>query len=39
MPGYDVTADGQRFLLNAPPEQGVAPIEILLNWTAVLRKQ
>jgi len=39
MAGYDVTADGQRFLLNAPPEQVVPPIEVLLNWTAVLNKR
>jgi Tol biopolymer transport system component len=39
MAGYDVTADGQRFLLNMPPEQAVPPIEIVLNWTSVLNKQ
>ncbi len=39
MPGYDVTADGERFLVNAPPEHAVAPIDILLNWTAVLNKK
>jgi Tol biopolymer transport system component len=38
MAGYDVTADGQRFLLNAPPEQVAVPIDVLLNWTAVLNK-
>jgi Tol biopolymer transport system component len=39
MAGYDVTADGQRFLLNAAPEQVVVPIDVLLNWTAVLNKK
>jgi hypothetical protein len=39
MAGDDVTADGQRFLLNAPPEQVVVPIDVLLNWTAVLNKK
>ena len=32
---YDVTADGQRFILNAAvEEQGSAPISLLQNWTA-----
>ncbi len=39
MAGYDVTADGQRFLLNMPPEQVVPPIEIVLNWTSVLGRK
>jgi hypothetical protein len=36
---YDVTADGQRFLVNtlveAPPPP---PITIVLNWTAGLKR-
>jgi hypothetical protein len=39
MAGYDVTADGQRFLLNMPPEQVVPPIEVVLNWTSVLNRK
>ena len=32
---YDVTADGQRFILNAAvEEQGAAPITLVQNWTA-----
>ena len=32
---FDVTADGQRFILNAAvEEQGAAPITLLQNWTA-----
>jgi hypothetical protein len=36
---YDVSADGQRFLVNTAPEQALsAPITIVLNWTAGLKK-
>jgi Tol biopolymer transport system component len=34
---YDVSADGQRFLVNIPFEfSAVAPIEVLTNWTQKL---
>jgi eukaryotic-like serine/threonine-protein kinase len=36
---YDVSADGQRFLLAVPVEQAVSlPITVVLNWTAALKK-
>ena len=36
---YDVSADGQRFLINTLPEQvGSAPITVVVNWMAGLRK-
>jgi len=36
---YDVSADGQRFLVNTSPEQAAsAPITVVLNWTAGLKK-
>jgi len=36
---YNVTADGQRFLINMLPEQaGAAPITVVVNWTAGLQK-
>ena len=36
---YDVSADGQRFLINTSPEQATsAPITVVLNWTAGLKK-
>jgi hypothetical protein len=36
---YDVTEDGQRFLINAPVKQAErAPISALLNWTGKLAK-
>ncbi|HXP80244.1 MAG TPA: protein kinase [Verrucomicrobiae bacterium] len=36
---YDVSADGQRFLINTAPEQATsAPITVVLNWTAELKK-
>jgi hypothetical protein len=34
---YDVTRDGQRFLLRVPAESGVPePIVVLLNWPSLL---
>jgi hypothetical protein len=36
---YAVTRDGQRFLLLLPPaETRTAPITMILNWTASLKK-
>lgn len=36
---YAATKDGQRFLVNARPEQpSVAPPTVVLNWTAAIRK-
>jgi Tol biopolymer transport system component len=36
---YDVSADGQRFLVITAPEQATsAPITVVLNWTAGLKK-
>ena len=36
---YDVSLDGQRFLVNALPEQAAsAPITVVVNWTAGLRQ-
>jgi Tol biopolymer transport system component len=35
---YDVAADGQRFLINAPQTNNSVPITVVLNWTAGLRK-
>jgi hypothetical protein len=40
-PGYvfDVTADGQRFLISASVEQNASsPITLVLNWTADLKR-
>ena len=37
---YDVSADGQRFLVNTIAEQGQpAPITLVVNWTAGLRQR
>ncbi len=37
--GYDVSADGQRFLINSIPEQAVsAPITVVVNWAAGVGK-
>jgi hypothetical protein len=36
---YDVTPDGQRFLVNALGEQAAsAPITVVVNWLAGLKK-
>jgi len=37
---YGVSADGQRFLMNVPTGEGsAAPITVVVNWTAGIRKQ
>jgi eukaryotic-like serine/threonine-protein kinase len=37
--GYDVTADGQRFLMAAPPKNSAAsPITVVVNWIEQLKK-
>jgi eukaryotic-like serine/threonine-protein kinase len=35
---YDATADGQRFLVRAMPAQGGQPLDVIVNWPAVLKK-
>ena len=35
---YDVTADGQRFLINLPTESTTVPITVVLNWAAGLKR-
>ena len=38
---YDVSADGQKFLINSAPQQNgaaPAPITVVVNWTAGLKK-
>jgi Tol biopolymer transport system component len=36
---YQATADGQRFLMLAPPgDEAPAPITVVLNWQAALKK-
>ena len=38
-PQYDVTHDGQRFLINIPlDEDAPSPIAVVLNWTTDLKK-
>ena len=31
-PQYDVTADGQRFIVSAVPRRNDPSIQVLLNW-------
>jgi Tol biopolymer transport system component len=35
---YDVSPDGERFLLNTDVETGLEPITLVVNWTATLKK-
>jgi len=36
---YDVSADGQRFLVAAAPEQkSSAPLTLVYNWPLLLKK-
>ena len=36
---YDVTADGQRFIVNAFTEEALSsPITVVLNWQAALEE-
>jgi hypothetical protein len=34
---YDVTPDGQRFLINGPPADPGPPMTVVLNWAAGLK--
>jgi hypothetical protein len=37
--GYDLTEDGERFLVNMPAaETPVSPITVVVNWTADLEE-
>ena len=36
--GYDVTPDGQRFLINTPVAEKPSAATLLLNWTSALKK-
>lgn len=38
-PAYDVTADGQRFLLNLWAEESGSPINVVLNWFEELKRR
>ena len=35
---YDVSRDGQRFLVNTATERDPTPITVVLNWTSALRQ-
>jgi hypothetical protein len=39
MISYDVTPDGQRFLLSVAADENNRPLTLLLNWTANLQKK
>ncbi len=35
---YDVTRDGKRFMIATAGEEGSAPLALVVNWTADLKK-
>lgn len=35
---YDVSADGQRFLIAQPLTAAVPPITVIVNWPKLLQK-
>ncbi len=39
MHSYDVTADGQRFLVPYPSDESSRPLHVILNWPALLTRQ
>lgn len=39
LPSYDVTPDGQRFLLTKTSEQVPQEINIVVNWTEELKQK
>jgi Tol biopolymer transport system component len=36
---WDVTSDGQRFLVIASPNETSSPVSVVLNWQSLLKKQ
>ena len=38
--GWDVTEDGEKFLINQAPERGrVSALNLVVNWPAILEQQ
>jgi hypothetical protein len=35
---YDVSPDGQRFLMNTITEEAASPITVILNWNPEAKK-
>jgi hypothetical protein len=35
---YDVSADGQRFLMNVPAPGTSSPITVVVNWKALMHR-
>ena len=35
---YEVTPDGQRFLIRSAPPQAAKPLTVIVNWPALLKK-
>jgi serine/threonine-protein kinase len=36
---YDVAPDGQRFLVRAVPETGSQPLQVIVNWPALVKQK
>jgi hypothetical protein len=39
MINYDVSPDGERFLLNAAADENTRPLTLVVNWTVELKKK
>ena len=35
---YDVSLDGQRFLMNVSKQTAAVPVTVVLNWPAAIKK-
>ena len=35
---YAVSHDGQRFLMNVPPDAEMTPVTVVVNWEAALKR-
>ena len=39
MIGYDITADGKKFLINAAADENTRPLTLVVHWEAELQKK
>jgi len=38
VPGFDVAADSERFLIPVPDKPKTSQVTVILNWTALLKR-
>jgi hypothetical protein len=36
---FDVSTDGRRLLVNLADEEGVTPLNVMVNWSSELKKE